>query len=74
MVLHAVEVMKDRPLVDLLVLVVGLKFHERPVGGVLAAIAAVFAVDLEWETLVTDKGGTDMKIDGHTRCQLSVCT
>lgn len=51
MVQQAIDVMKDRPLVELLVLVVRAKLIERPIGYVLTAVVAVFVVDVEGEAL-----------------------
>ena len=46
--------MKDRVLVDRLVLVVRAELIERPIGDVLATVAAVFVVDVEGEALAED--------------------
>ncbi len=40
MVQQAVDVMEDRPFVDLLILVMRAEFGQRPVGDVLAAVRA----------------------------------
>ena len=51
MVQHAVDVVEDVPLADGVVAVVVAELLQGPVGDVLAAVAAVFVVDVEGEAL-----------------------
>ena len=51
MVQQAIDVVKDVPLVDLLVLVVLAELLQHPIGDVLAAVRAVFVVNVEREAL-----------------------
>ena len=48
---HAVDVMENVPLAHLFVVVVSAELIQRPIGDVLAAIRAVFVVDVEREAL-----------------------
>jgi len=58
----AVHILKDGPLVDLVVLIVIAELLERPVGDVLAAVGAVFVIDVKGEALRTALGSRERRI------------
>ena len=69
MVQDAVDVIEDVPLGDFLVAVVLAEVLQGPIGDVLAAVAAVFVVDVEGETLTGRRPptGSDLAIRLPTR-------
>ena len=52
MVQQAIDVIEDIPFADGGVVVVGAELIDRPIGNILAAVAAVFVVGVEGEALM----------------------
>src|SRR5436309_2247224 len=62
MMQHRIHIVKDVPLCYRTVRVADAELLQRPVGDVLAPIAAVFVVDVEGEALACCTGADEMKI------------